>query len=529
MPIQPTLQIEFRASRLIIAGRGTTLDVRCKAGHEQKLKDIELEIHCAALKNGKTAVYWDEIHENWTETLIGLEPERSGNYPFQIRVHVPTSSGYAEGRADFPAPLTILERIESLGSTHIHVGEKAFMGALFAEATELFGQTKAQDINQLIVHRFDNAPWTAVAPRWTERVALPPVAAQAGQGPSGKIASKSTLANGTNTRWGLVITFCGIATVVCSLNWKLVIEKTEKEHRIPPPTPERSLFLSATKGKPWELWPDGPRLIPFLTSESESLLGSVWEIRVQDFERFAQSKSYDASQANANGKAPSGYEWPENPNPRSPIDWRRPGVTGHTQYHPVVCVSWFDAQEFCRWLTTTHGGKSVVFRLPSDHEWSCLVGIGKLEDSTAKPNTKGKLLKRWPWTPQEEEFDSLGIVAGNYAGAEAKSLLVDILDNALDGYVRTAPVGVQKNYGSDGQLSGFFDLGGNAAEWVLDNFNGSPLEDRTARRVIRGGSWQNGTRSQMESSYRESVLPDSRLDFIGFRIVAELEGKSSGT
>jgi formylglycine-generating enzyme required for sulfatase activity len=107
--------------------------------------------------------------------------------------------------------------------------------------------------------------------------------------------------------------------------------------------------------------------------------------------------------------------------------------------------------------------------------------------------------------------------------------LADIFDKASDGYVRTAPVGVQKNYGPDGQLSGFFDLGGNAAEWVLDNFNGSPLEDRTARRVIRGGSWQNGTSSQMESSFRESVLPDSRLDFIGFRIVAELEGKSSGT
>ena len=52
-----------------------------------------------------------------------------------------------------------------------------------------------------------------------------------------------------------------------------------------------------------------------------------------------------------------------------------------------------DAMAFCAWLTETerNAGKldaSFIYRLPSDHEWSCAVGIGGQEDAAKTPEEK---------------------------------------------------------------------------------------------------------------------------------------------
>ncbi len=64
--------------------------------------------------------------------------------------------------------------------------------------------------------------------------------------------------------------------------------------------------------------------------------------------------------------------------------------------HPVVNVDFHDAQAFCAWLSKKEGR---AYRLPTDHEWSCAVGIGAQEDAAATPTAKseGGIKGVYPW------------------------------------------------------------------------------------------------------------------------------------
>ena len=55
-------------------------------------------------------------------------------------------------------------------------------------------------------------------------------------------------------------------------------------------------------------------------------------------------------------------------------EWKDAEYSGNKQGqdHPVVSVSWEDAQAFCKWLSKKEG---KTHRLPTDHEWSLAVGI----------------------------------------------------------------------------------------------------------------------------------------------------------
>src|SRR5262249_47219037 len=46
--------------------------------------------------------------------------------------------------------------------------------------------------------------------------------------------------------------------------------------------------------------------------------------------------------------------------------WRNPGFK-QTDTHPVTCVTWNDAQAFCKWLSGIE--KEYLYRLPSEAEW----------------------------------------------------------------------------------------------------------------------------------------------------------------
>ncbi|MCH8159579.1 MAG: SUMF1/EgtB/PvdO family nonheme iron enzyme [Proteobacteria bacterium] len=52
--------------------------------------------------------------------------------------------------------------------------------------------------------------------------------------------------------------------------------------------------------------------------------------------------------------------------------WRNPGFTQENM-HPVVCVSWNDAEAYIDWLNTVTGSK---YRLPTEAEWEYAVRAG---------------------------------------------------------------------------------------------------------------------------------------------------------
>ena len=167
--------------------------------------------------------------------------------------------------------------------------------------------------------------------------------------------------------------------------------------------------------------------------------------------------------------------------------------------HPVTCVSWEDANAFCRWATEVlrAAGQSIEIRLPSEAEWE-----------KAARGTDGRI---YPW--------------GNEAPDKTRcNFNMDVGD--------TTPVG---NYPTGKSLYGVLDMAGNVLEWTSSLWGqnwekpdfGYPYdpqdgrEDQAAggRRVVRGGSFvfsQDGVRC----ACRFRSDPDLRLYDVGFRVVA---------
>jgi formylglycine-generating enzyme required for sulfatase activity/serine/threonine protein kinase len=227
----------------------------------------------------------------------------------------------------------------------------------------------------------------------------------------------------------------------------------------------------------------------------QRVLFSVWETRVQDFEAFVKE---------------SGHSWSK----LTDVD------QGPT--YAVAGVSWEDATAFCAWLTQKErsAGKLGVgesYRLPSDHEWSCAVGIGEQEDAAKLPGEKnGKLADVFPWGSQWPPPAN----SGNYWSEELRPLLAagkhsnikGELPGYRDGHAETAPVGSFPPGGL-----GLHDLGGNVWEWCEEWFDASEKG-----RVLRGGSWDNYTRGGLLSSLRYHNTPAARSDRHGFRCVVSV-------
>jgi formylglycine-generating enzyme required for sulfatase activity len=262
-----------------------------------------------------------------------------------------------------------------------------------------------------------------------------------------------------------------------------VKERPEQEQRPP--------LERATKEHPW-VNSLGMKFVPLVGTE---VLFSVWDTRVQDFEAFVAGTDYDATERGAS--------------------WREPGFSqGPT--HPVVCVSWDDAKKFCEWLTGRERGSGMLprgrlYRLPTDAEWS--VGVGLQGEKGTNPKEKNGKIKLYPWG---KEWPPPARV-GNYAGEEAKTgdwpSDWPIIKGYNDGYARTSPVG---SFAAN--ASGLYDMGGNVSQWCEDWY------DATEQfRVLRGASWINDYPDTLLASYRGNSIPDSRLDFYGFRCVVAAE------
>ncbi len=230
----------------------------------------------------------------------------------------------------------------------------------------------------------------------------------------------------------------------------------------------------ATKGAPFVNGP-GMKFVPVTISgggptDGKRVFFSIWETREQDYAAFATAtkRSWD------NAKA------------------------GDT--HPAVNVSWEDATAFCQWLTTAEqtAGRLKAgwsYRLPSDHEWSCAVGLKERADGTPSEKS-GTIRGVYPWG--EAWPPPKG--AGNYYGSTVPA----------DKFATTSPAG-----SFDANPPGLFDLGGNAWEWCQDPYSGG----NSGSRVLRGGSWGNNDQSYLLSSRRNCYDPGYRYNYYGFRVV----------
>ena len=158
--------------------------------------------------------------------------------------------------------------------------------------------------------------------------------------------------------------------------------------------------------------------------------------------------------------------------------------------HPVVCVSWGDAQNYCEW---------VGARLPSEAEWEYAF--------------RGEQNLIYPWG---NAFDGTKL---NYCDVNCELSHAD--DRYNDHYVKTAPVG---SHPEDVSWCGAFDLSGNISEWVADwseSYSGGSELNPTGpisgtEKILRGCNWYFQP-AYCRGAARPSALPDTRFDYLGFR------------
>jgi formylglycine-generating enzyme required for sulfatase activity len=164
---------------------------------------------------------------------------------------------------------------------------------------------------------------------------------------------------------------------------------------------------------------------------------------------------------------------------------------------PVERVSWHDAQEFCRRLSQRTG---QCYGLPSESQWEYACRAG-----STTPFHFGATL-----TPELANYNG-NHVYGNGPKGTYREQTTEVASFPANGW-------------------GLHDMHGNVWEWCEDHwhdsYNFAPGDDQPwlipaaaddEPRLLRGGSWNN-TPAGCRSACRDSILPDLRSHFIGFRV-----------
>ena len=183
---------------------------------------------------------------------------------------------------------------------------------------------------------------------------------------------------------------------------------------------------------------------------------------------------------------------------KSEVNWAAPGFR-QTESHPVVGVTWHDAQRYVVWLTVQTGH---LYRLPSEAEWEYACRAGT--------------------TTAFSFGDAINTALANYDGNSS-------YDGSPKGAYRQGTTAVGE---FPANPWGLFDMHGNVWEWVQDavhdNYEGAPADGSAweqggdqGRRILRGGSWLYNPR-YLRSALRNGFAATMSNDIVGFRVARDL-------
>jgi formylglycine-generating enzyme required for sulfatase activity len=222
------------------------------------------------------------------------------------------------------------------------------------------------------------------------------------------------------------------------------------------------------------------------------------EVTVGQWKQFVAATSYktDAEKAGSADSAPiKGEFWGRAPG----ASWRDPKFPDPPKdNHPVCCITWNDATEFCLWLTQTEKKakklpSGMICRLPTEAEWEYACRGGKHSFFWWGDDKLGGE-RRLNWNGKADGFDFV------------------------------SPVDQFKTRGRN--RFGLADMLGNVWEWCLDGFDPEGAHEEPnkggARSVLRGGSFRD-LPGAIRCATRSSGYPKSTYACFGFRVALGVE------
>ncbi len=255
--------------------------------------------------------------------------------------------------------------------------------------------------------------------------------------------------------------------------------------------------------------------VPIPDSANPAFFIGKYPVTNLQYKRFLDSGDYrekdlwvdfphfDQNEGNAPPSGLKAWEWLQailaNPEDESVQDgkllpryWKDPRFGIGRPTAPVVGISWWEANAYCRWLKNhwndpaVHNQRAAPFaiqqvRLPLESQWVQAAGGMKPED-------------RYPW----EE--------GGIRNRADLSARANTIESRLN---KTTPVWM---YPRGESTRGVRDMAGNVWEWQANYYDKSK-----SSLVFRGGSWDDNNGNARVAA-RSGYRPSSRYANLGFRV-----------